>query len=94
MKDFELGKVLQTRGLFSVLEDNEEAKKEVQNCLIRYIRGDWGDLVESDKQLNNMAIENGDRILARYFIKSLKRDIYIITEWDRSVTTLLFTNEY
>lgn len=48
----------------------------------RYQRCDWGDLCESDKAENELALKDGERIFALYNIGSDK--IYIITEWDRS----------
>ena len=57
--------------------------------MIRYCKKDWGDIPEEDKRMNDL---DDDRIVARY--NSKHGDIYIITEWDRSYTTILFTNEY
>ena len=52
-----------------------------------------GDLPNEDKRMNDSAIKNNDdRIVVRY--NSEYGDIYIITEWDRSYTTILFTHEY
>lgn len=48
-----------------------------------------GDIPHEDKKMNDSAVKNNDdRIVARY------NDIYIITEWDRSATTILFIDEY
>ena len=92
---FELGRVVITRGLDEAMKHNPEAQWEVVEAFNRYKGQDWGDLDEDDKQLNDEAIKSGqDRILARYEINSLNDDIYIITKWDRSATTLLFCNEY
>lgn len=49
---------------------------------------DWGDLCNEDKALNDMALNSGDRIFSSY------GDYYVITEWDRSVTTILRKDEY
>ena len=90
----EVGQVVITRRLNDAIEENEETRKEVYRALSRYLSGDWGDLPEEDKQLNNNAVADPgrDRILARY--NMIWGDIYIITEWDRSYTTLMFCNEY
>lgn len=63
-------------------------------ALARYMRGDWGDLGAEDREMNDNAVKEpqSDRILARYNLKC--GSIYIITEWDRSYTTLMFCNEY
>jgi hypothetical protein len=58
----------------------------------RHISGDWGDVCISDQRLNAKAIADGDRILSAYLTAGQK--IYVITEWDRSLTTILFAAEY
>jgi hypothetical protein len=55
--------------------------------------GDWGDLDECDKQANEDALTNGDRILSHYKLDGGRR-IYIITEADRSSTCILLPQEY
>lgn len=59
----------------------------------RHFSGDWGDLDAEDKRANDRAVKTGERILSKYKLKNGK-SIYIITEWDRSVTTLLLPEEY
>ncbi len=61
--------------------------------LDRHISGDWGDLDAEDKQANESAIEHGDRILSRYDLEC-GESVYVVTEYDRSVTTLLLVQEY
>ena len=58
----------------------------------RYNRCDWGDLSESDQAENEQALKEGERIFGLYNIGNEK--VYIITEWDRSVTTIHFPYEY
>ena len=61
--------------------------------LERHARGDWGDLSEEDKQENELAVEQGFRILSAYHTsKGCK--LWVITESDRSVTTILLPDEY
>lgn len=62
--------------------------------LRRHLSGDWGDLDDSDRQQNDAALQSGeDRLFSSYQIApDLK--LWIITEWDRSVTTLLLPSEY
>jgi hypothetical protein len=55
--------------------------------------GDWGDLCQEDIDENNRALEVGSRILSAY-TSSSKVKFWIITEWDRSVTTVLLPSEY
>ena len=92
MAKFETGRLLQTRGIAASIEEAPELLNEIINAFNNYICGNWGQLCEEDKQANEEAIENGGRILARY--KTSQGDIYIITEADRSVTTILFCDEY
>ena len=60
----------------------------------RHLHGDWGDLSDGDRQLNDAALKSGeDRLFSSYQVTpNLK--LWIITEWDRSVTTLLLPSEY
>jgi len=52
----------------------------------------WGELGEEDKKLNDQALEEGSRILSKYTVRG--QSVYVITEWDRSATTILRTDEY
>ena len=63
------------------------------NLLDRHIVGDWGLVPEEDKQSNDWSVENGARILSSY-LTGKKVKIWLITEHDRSVTTLLRPMEY
>ena len=65
---------------------------EVTAALRRHITCDWGDISEFDKQTNDDAMKNGERILSAYDL-SFGR-IWIITEWDRKTTTILLPSEY
>lgn len=58
----------------------------------RHLAGDWGDLGKEDKQANEDAIQHGDRILSMYQLKGEK--FYVITEWDRSATTVMLAEDY
>ncbi|THF64842.1 hypothetical protein E6C76_12455 [Pseudothauera nasutitermitis] len=62
--------------------------------LRRHLGGDWGDLDDSDRRQNDAALKSGeDRLFSSYQVTpDLK--LWIITEWDRSVTTLLLPSEY
>jgi hypothetical protein len=89
---FNLGQLVQTAGVARESESDPVFARNVKYALNRYINCDWGDMCQSDKSLNDLAIKDGDRILAAYNLPEKK--IYIITEWDRSVTTILFPDEY
>jgi hypothetical protein len=60
--------------------------------LNRHVRGDWGDVPPEDAAANQASIERGTRILSSYKLAS--EVVWIITEADRSSTTLLFPSEY
>lgn len=61
----------------------------------RYIVGDWGEIDPDDSAMNDEALKTGDRILAAYTHPEYPDfKIWIITEWDRSATTVLFPREY
>jgi hypothetical protein len=66
---------------------------EIQDALNRHVSGDWGDVCKEDKQMNDEALTLGNRVVSVY--KS-SEDVkyYIITEHDRSVTTVLLPSEY
>ena len=65
---------------------------EINVLLVRHLHGDWGDLDEHDKQVNTDALEQGGRVLSTYGTEG--SNVYIITEADRSVTTILRPDEY
>lgn len=95
---FNFGQIVQTSGIANERENDPVFADNVRRAFYRYVKKDWGDLTQGDKDANDQALENGDeRILASYWIlnsESEKKKIYIITEWDRSVTTILFADEY
>ncbi len=92
---FKLGKVVMTNGVYRAMEfGGFDALSEIISAFNRYKMCDWGDLSDSDKRLNDYAVKDNEynRILARYNLDV--GDIYIITEADRSCTTILFVEEY
>ena len=89
---FPLGAVYMTMGISNAISADLRYRYEIQGYLQRYVNGDYGDLCEEDLKANEAAIDYGMRILARY--NTSKRPIYIITESDRSCTTILFCDEY
>jgi hypothetical protein len=94
---FQLGKLVQTSGVHHESGNDPVFAHNVHACLTRYRKGDWGDLSDEDKKMNDEALKDGDQILAAYEVptsQATTRKIYIVTEWDRSVTTILFPEEY
>ena len=96
MEKFKLGQMVATWDVDHLMRTEEDFKTFVFACLERYRKCDWGDLEADDKELNNEAVNNGvDRILASYnHTKHPLWRIWIITEADRSATTILFPHEY
>ncbi len=89
----ELGKLLvRTMGITNAMAADGDFVTEIIRILCRFVNRDWGEICKDDKELNDSADERNDRIVARY--KTSKGDVLIITEWDKSVTTILFSSEY
>ena len=87
---FLLGRLLATPGALKALK---EAGQEATEFLSRHQHGDWGELDDEDKKENDLSILNNWRILSAYTLKTGTR-IWIITEADRSATTILLPEEY
>jgi hypothetical protein len=84
---FPLGQVVITANAQAIL--NPIA---VQEAVSRHAAGDWGDICDDDRGLNEEALKEGDRLLSVY--GSGDRKFWIITEADRSVTTVLMPEDY
>jgi len=96
MEVFATGKFYVTAGVGGKMMYDEPFRHFCEESYQRYLRCDWGDLCAEDKAQNDSAVANGDdRILASY-VHPEHPDwkLWIITEWDRSATTLLFPSEY
>ena len=96
MAKFQLGRLCATRGVADTMNEQPGFAQFVHQSLARYIAGDWGNLTQPDKAMNDEAVRRGDeRILAAYeHTGQPARRIWIITEADRSATTVLFPDEY
>jgi len=87
---FPLGEIVATPGALSVLEKSGQPPLLF---LIRHAIGDWGEVCNEDWMANDEGLANGGRLLSAYKT-TLGERIWVITEWDRSVTTLLLPDEY
>lgn len=94
MNKFETGQVLVTRTIAELIKADKDFEKFINTSFDRYLKCDWGSMDKSDKKLNDIAVKNGDERIHAAYIDSTGRKIWIITEWDRSVTTILFSTEY
>jgi hypothetical protein len=88
---FPLGQLVATPGALAALE---EAGVSPAELLGRHLSGDWGTLDEDDWAANDRALLEGTRLLSAYILPQTNERIWIITEWDRSATTLLLPGEY
>ena len=86
----ELGFVVAAPGALRALEAAEQSADEF---LARHEAGDWGELGEADCDENELSLREGFRILSAYTLRTGVK-IWIITEADRSATTLLLPEEY
>lgn len=93
--NFPLGRLLITPGAVELLETHGIAACKL---LQRHVSADWGDIGAEDWEANNQALLNGERVLSAYLLdKESGQDgdkVWIITEADRSSTTILLPDEY
>jgi hypothetical protein len=87
---FPLGQTLTTPGAFEALVRNRQSPAEF---LGRHQSGDFGTLSDEDRRENELSVTEGLRILSAYALRD-ETKIWIITEADRSATTLLLPDEY
>jgi hypothetical protein len=87
---FPLGELLMTPG---AAEAFEKAGERWSTFLLRHVHGDWGELDADDVQENELSLQHGFRLLSKYSLGD-KTVIWIITEADRSATTILLPEEY
>jgi hypothetical protein len=86
---FQLGAVVMTQGAKRLME---ELELDPAHYLARHVTGDWGDLSADDKKENDYSVTRSLRIFSAYGTGDSK--LWIITEADRSVTTILRPDEY
>ena len=84
-----LGRVVATPGALKLLMDTGE---DPFGYIARHAAGDWGELCAFDRRQNEIALREGLRILSSYDVPAGR--VWIITEADRSVTTILLPEEY
>ena len=87
---FPLGRTVATPGALAALEAAGQTPHEF---LARHLRKDWGDLSAEDAQENELSLREGFRLLSAYHTK-LGEKLWLITEADRSGTTILLPQEY
>ena len=87
---FSAGRIVATPGALALLE---KVQKSPSEFLSRHLRGDSGELCQEDKAENELSLKHGFRLLSSYPVTETDT-LWIITEADRSVTTLLLPSEY
>ena len=87
---FELGQLVATPGALTALDNAGQIAAEF---LLRHKHGDWGNLDPEDVAANDAALRSGSRLVSSYRTTH-EAKLWVITEWDRSVTTLLLPDEY
>lgn len=85
---FSLGQIVITRNAYDTL-----SRRDTLSALARHASADWGDVCEEDWGFNNASLEDDSRVLSAYSTPDGIR-FWIITEWDRSVTTILLPEDY
>jgi len=90
MKRFNLGRLYATPGALRAIR---EARQNPTEFLTRHEQGDWGELPEEDRQENEYAVLHDLRILSAYRTNKGEK-LWVITEADRSMTTILLPEEY
>lgn len=86
---FDLGDIVVTAGAHFTLQ---RLNRHPIQLVARHVEGDWGDLDEHDIRENEQSADQGFRVVSAYNIDDAK--FYVITEWDRSYTTVLLPEEY
>ncbi len=87
---FSPGSIVATPGALAALEASGD---DPTAYLVRHIAGDWGDIDEHDRRENELSLIHGFRLLSAYTLKTGTK-IWVITEADRSATTVLLPEEY
>lgn len=87
---FKLGQIVATPGALELLTENNVSPSTL---LVRHVSGDWGDMDDEDKKSNDDAVKYGNRTFSAYVLPDGDK-VWIITESDRSYTTILKPEEY
>jgi hypothetical protein len=87
---FAHGRLVMTHSVRELIRDTG---LDVLTFLQRHLNGDWGDLPEEDRRSNEIALRTGDQLFSAYQVNANGK-LWIITEADRSVTTLLLPEDY
>lgn len=85
---FHPGRMFATPNALATLDNTD-----IQQALLRHLSGDWGDVDKHDRTANDQALANGERLFSVYHsAKGVK--FWVITEWNRSMTTIMLPEDY
>jgi hypothetical protein len=87
---FPLGRLVMTPGFRDAMLRTGQSPTRF---LLRHSQGDWGELDDEDRRANDRAVLAGERLLSAYRLAD-GTAFWVVTEWDRSATTLLLPSEY
>ncbi len=87
---FQVGQLVSTPGALTALEKAGQSPLEFVS---RHCQGDWGEVDAEDAEANEHAVDNDERISSAYRT-CLDKRVWVITEADRSATTILLPEEY
>lgn len=87
------GRTVVTKSIADRITDNNVFAKQVNDFFGAFLKKDWGDLSKDDKEINDQNAESGIGSLMGAY-ETCEGRIWIMTEHDRSVTTILFPYEY
>lgn len=92
---FELGELVMTQGIaHSAVFEGTTVEQIVASLVARHNSGDWGDIDNEDKATNEAGLKHGERLMSAYDDVFDGETVWVITERDRSVTTVLLPSEY
>jgi hypothetical protein len=87
---FELGQLVMTPGAEEAMRDARHVPPEF---LLRHLHGDWSDLPPEEIQENERTPRVGSRLFSAYRTRT-EEPLWVLTEWDRRVTTLLHPQDH
>ena len=92
---FFTGRIVATREVADRMNREKKFGEFVSESLKKHVTGDWGDMCKEDAALNDAAMKQREgRIHSSYIFPETQEKIWIITEADRSYTTVLYPSEY
>lgn len=91
---FRHGPIRMTKSISEMVDNDDNFRKFIVKAISKYLVCNWGDTNSTDWYINDKAVRDNQRILAVYIYKPLKKNVWIVTEYDRSSTTVMFPEEY